>query len=167
VLRGIEYPFSGHNILYAAGFTYSVPYWREHQKWMRHRKKIDNGRRDFVFCTLSGTPIKRFDTSWRAVCKVAGFENLHFHDLRHTFCSNLFLSGADLKDVKEMIGHKDLSMTDRYSHLTISHKLARQEELARFYSHKEADGKSSGEHIGNTEGSKQVILIKKSKLDSA
>ena len=37
-------------------------------------------------------------------------------------------------DVKEMIGHKDLSMTDRYAHLTPAHKLVRQEQLARFYS---------------------------------
>jgi site-specific recombinase XerD len=43
------------------------------------------------------------------------------------------LSGADLKDVKEMIGHADLSMTDRYTHLTNLRKLARQEDLARFY----------------------------------
>jgi site-specific recombinase XerC len=51
------------------------------------------------------------------------------HDLRHTFCSNLVLSGADLKDVKEMIGHADIGMTDRYSHLTAQHKLLMQRQL--------------------------------------
>jgi len=56
-----------------------------------------------------------------------------YHDLRHTFCSNLILSGSDLKDVKEMIGHSDLAMTDRYSHLTNRHKQIRQDELARYY----------------------------------
>jgi site-specific recombinase XerD len=43
------------------------------------------------------------------------------------------LSGADLKDVKEMIGHSDLTMTDRYSHLTVNHKLIRQQKLAEHY----------------------------------
>jgi site-specific recombinase XerD len=33
-----------------------------------------------------------------------------------------------------MIGHKDLSMTDRYSHLTLEHKRSRQEKLAEHYS---------------------------------
>ena len=56
-----------------------------------------------------------------------------YHDLRHTFCSNLILSGSDLKDVKEMIGHKDLSTTDRYSHLTAIHKKHNQERLAAHY----------------------------------
>jgi site-specific recombinase XerD len=32
-------------------------------------------------------------------------------------------AGASLKDVKEMIGHSDISMTDRYSHLRLAHKL--------------------------------------------
>jgi site-specific recombinase XerD len=45
-----------------------------------------------------------------------------------------FLSGADLKEVKEMIGHADISMTDRYSHLTSQHKLKRQQQLAKHYS---------------------------------
>jgi site-specific recombinase XerD len=37
---------------------------------------------------------------------------------------------SDLKDAKEMIGHSDISMTDRYSHLTALHKRSRQERLA-------------------------------------
>jgi site-specific recombinase XerD len=73
----------------------------------------------------------------------AGFPKLHFHDLRHTFCSNLILSGSDLKDVKEMIGHADLSMTDRYAHLTNMRKLARQEDLAKFYASSKGMKKSS------------------------
>ena len=62
-----------------------------------------------------------------------GFDGLHFHDLRHTYCSNLLLSGSTLKDVCEMIGHHDLSMTNRYAHLTMQHKKTRQDILAEFY----------------------------------
>jgi hypothetical protein len=59
--------------------------------------------------------------------------------------------------VKEMIGHRDLSMTDRYPHLTISRKLSRQEELARFYASNTGVLRPSGEHIGNTEGNNGVF----------
>jgi len=107
--------------------------WRERQKWMRHRKRIDANGSDLVFRRLNGEPIKRFDKAWRATCEIAGLNDFHFHDLRHTFCSNLLLSGSDLKDVKEIIGHSDLSMTDRYSHLTLSHKQLRQDMLAEHY----------------------------------
>lgn len=106
----------------------------------------------FVFCRLDGTPIKSFDKAWREARRIAGFDGLHFHDLRHTFCSNLLLSGVDLKDVKEMIGHRDLSMTDRYAHLNIGRKLLNQEKLAKFYSSNNRVLKPSGEHRGNTEG---------------
>lgn len=108
-------------------------YWRDHQQWMRHRKKIEKVKSDHVFCRLDGTPVKGFGRAWRNLCSIAGFEGFHFHDLRHTFCSNLLLAGSNLKDVKEMIGHSDLSMTDRYSHLNLKHKLIQQDRLAAHY----------------------------------
>jgi site-specific recombinase XerD len=82
---------------------------------------------------LNGQPIKRFDSAWRHICKIAKIKDFHYHDLRHTFCSNLLLSGDNIKDVKEMIGHSDISMTDRYSHLTLNHHKAMQEKLAKHY----------------------------------
>jgi site-specific recombinase XerD len=108
--------------------------WRDHLVWMRKRKRILILNDDFVFCRLDGTPIKRFDSAWRNVCRVAGIKNFHYHDLRHTFCSNLILSGSDLKEVKDMIGHRELSTTDRYSHLTAVRKRENQERLAEHYS---------------------------------
>ena len=107
--------------------------WREHQQWMRRRKKIIHNGSSLVFCRLDGRPLTRFDKAWKASCDVAGIRDFHFHDLRHTFCSSLILSGSSLKEVKEMIGHSDISMTDRYSHLTGDHRLYRQEQLAQYY----------------------------------
>jgi len=110
--------------------------WREHLEWMRHRKKIKNIKTDFVFCHLDGSPINNFNKAWWRSLEIAGIQDFHFHDLRHTFCSNLILSGAGLKEVKEMIGHKDIAMTDRYSHLTDEHKNNRQNILAEHYESK-------------------------------
>lgn len=107
--------------------------WQGHLEFMRRRKKIPVVRNDFVFCRLNGAPIKRFDSAWNTICELAGFDDFHYHDLRHTFCSNLIMSGSDIKEAKDMIGHSDLSMTDRYSHLTLLHKKDCQDRLANHY----------------------------------
>jgi integrase len=125
--------------------------WRKHQDWIRHRKRIEDRGPGFVFSKLDGRRLVCFNRSWRKVCEIAGFPSLHFHDLRHTFCSNLILSGGDLKDAKEMIGHRDLKMTDRYAHLTSMRKLSRQEDLARFYANSEGTRESSVPHRSHTE----------------
>jgi len=131
--------------------------WREHQEWMRHRKRVEDKGSGFVFSKLDGRRLGGFSRSWRKARDLAGFPDLHFHDLRHTFCSNLIMSGSDLKDVKEMIGHSDLSMTDRYAHLTSMRKLSRQQDLARFYASGDATNKRTGKHISHTEGKKRVF----------
>lgn len=96
-----------------------------------------NVRTDKVFCRLSEKPINRFDSAWRHICKIAETEDFHYHDLRHTFYSNLLLSGVNIKDVKEMIGHSDIELTDRYSHLTLEHQEAMHDRLAK---HDEGQG---------------------------
>ncbi len=61
--------------------------------------------------------------SFKEVVKRAGIEDFHFHDLRHTFASNLIMQeGVELNDVRECLRHKSMSMTMRYAHLSPKHK---------------------------------------------
>lgn len=58
-----------------------------------------------------------FEKRWRAARAAAGLKDFRFHDLRHTFASWARQGGSDIADVKEALGHSDVSMTMRYAHI--------------------------------------------------
>ena len=50
--------------------------------------------------------------------KNLGFYDITFHSLRHTFCSRLLQAGVPIYKVSKLMGHKDVTITDRiYGHL--------------------------------------------------
>ena len=63
-----------------------------------------------------------FARAWKSVLLTAKIEDFRFHDLRHTFASNLAMAGVALNTIRELMGHSDIEMTIRYAHLAPSHK---------------------------------------------
>jgi site-specific recombinase XerD len=82
---------------------------------------------------MDGTKLKGFKSAWSTVRHKAGMKRFHFHDLRHTFGTNLLTAGGGLKDVKELLGHQDIRSTDRYAHLSLRRKEDIQNKLAAHY----------------------------------
>src|SRR5207245_8929090 len=68
---------------------------------------------DLVFSSSSGGRIVDVRTGFQDACKRAGLTDLHFHDLRHTFASQFVMAGGDLYILKEILGHKSITMTRR------------------------------------------------------
>ena len=76
----------------------------------------------YIFCR-DGHSIKDIRRSFRSALKKAKIENFRFHDLRHTFASQLVMSGVNLNTVRELLGHSDLKTTLIYAHLSKGHKM--------------------------------------------
>jgi len=86
-----------------------------------------------VFPSRTGrTPMKADNFVLRAFKPAlhrAGIANFRWHDLRHTFASRLVMKGVDLRTVQELMGHKTITMTLRYSHLSPQHQLEAVQRL--------------------------------------
>ena len=78
----------------------------------------------FVFWNgEEGKPYGEVKRSFNSAVRRAGIKDFTFHDLRHTFASQLVMAGVDLTTIQELLGHKTLTMTLRYAHLAPSHKV--------------------------------------------
>ncbi len=93
--------------------------------------KSQDGNSEYVFTNPRTrrhyVEIKR---TFVSSCKKADVEDLHFHDLRHTYASRLVRNGVDLNTVKELLGHSSIITTQRYLHSQIEQKRAAVYSLA-------------------------------------
>ena len=76
-------------------------------------------RRPRVLCGADGEPLTQKVV--RVLRRMRGPSSAcarGVHMLRHTFCSHLAMRGAPARAIQELAGHKDLSTTQRYMHLS-------------------------------------------------
>jgi integrase len=84
-------------------------------------RRIDGGK--VFFNAATGNGYETINKAFTRACRLANIVGFRFHDLRHTFASQLVMAGIDITTVKELLGHKTLAMTLRYAHLAPSHKV--------------------------------------------
>ncbi len=63
--------------------------------------------------------------------RAAGLEDLHLHDLRHTFATWARQQGKSLDDVGDLLGHTDPRMTRKYAHAVVDHLREQVGEIER------------------------------------
>ena len=81
-------------------------------------RKADN---PYVICSdhKPGEPIYDLQTTWQKIRKWAGLDDVHIHDLRHTFASNAVAMGMSLPMIGRLLGHTQTQTTARYAHLAL------------------------------------------------
>ena len=75
------------------------------------------GGDDWVFPAEKSSGHVEVSKRFARISKKAGLENFRFHDLRHTAASRMAIAGIPILQMQELLGHKSMSMTKRYSHL--------------------------------------------------
>jgi type 1 fimbriae regulatory protein FimB len=78
---------------------------------------------DFLFTSQKGGKLSEngFWRLFKVVLADAGLEGRSCHSLKHTRASLMIQGGANLADVRQMLGHKSLSSTLLYVHSTDEH----------------------------------------------
>ncbi len=72
----------------------------------------------WVFAHRNGERVQFLQNGFESACKRAGISNFRVHDMRHTCASWLVSAGVPLLEVKELLGHSSIEMTERYAHLS-------------------------------------------------
>lgn len=93
----------------------SVPLNREALAALKSRAAACDGS-VYVFCHGQHriTDIKK---GFGAACRRAGLSDVTPHTCRHTFASWLVTAGVPLYEVRDLLGHSTIKLTERYSHL--------------------------------------------------
>jgi integrase len=81
----------------------------------RHRHLRSN----LVFCRVDGVPLtlRQLRATLTSACKAAGLRRVRWHDIRHSFGSQLSIAGVPLRQVQVWLGHSSIVTTQRYVHL--------------------------------------------------
>lgn len=96
----------------------TIPLNQRLMELLKEKGKVRSIKNKYVFPNMEGNKIdaSKLLRAFRNILRRAQLEDFRFHDLRHTFATRLAQAGVDFYKISKILGHKDIRMTQRYSH---------------------------------------------------
>jgi integrase len=99
-----------------------VPILKEHREWQDAERAAAGEAwqdHDLVFARPDGQPISPREDwdEWKEILTEAGVRDARLHDGRHTAGTLMIEQGVHIRTVMEVLGHSDLRLTQRYTHV--------------------------------------------------
>lgn len=90
--------------------------------YLKHERPTPLSRKEYLFLNyrgeqLTGRSIQRIFEMFRSFLQLE--RHITPHKIRHSFATHLLNTGADLRVVQELLGHKTLSSTEKYTHVSL------------------------------------------------
>jgi integrase len=125
----------------------TIPVSERMAKLLKRRRTDPNGDDHtadaYVFGNAVGEQLDSIKTAWKATCRRAGIDDLHFHDLRREAACRWFEAGVPLHHIRDLLGHADISTTSRYLAVTPT-ELQRSMQMAEERQREQTQQRRSG-----------------------
>jgi integrase len=82
-----------------------------------------------VFSRGDDEALKSFHTAWELAREKANLPDLRFHDLRSEYASRLVEWGVPLSQVRDLLGHSSIVVTERYDRQVLDNLREAAEKL--------------------------------------
>lgn len=96
----------------------TIPLNKAVMELLKQKAKVRQLQIHFVFHSQANSRLMERNLSrafYRAL-ELSEVKDFRFHDLRHTFATRLAQNGIDLYKISKLLGHKDITTTQRYAH---------------------------------------------------
>ena len=90
------------------------------KKALRHIRNFQK-KTEYLFGHKPLSPRLAYNIVKKWGRKAGLLKSVHPHALRHSFATHILTSGSDLRALQELLGHKILTATQKYTHLDLSH----------------------------------------------
>ena len=102
--------------------------------WLEDRKLLDRGLSDTLFLSQNGrilttAMIRKIVQKFSTMIPDTISKNFHPHAFRYTFATHLLENQANLRHIQELLGHASLSVTQRYTNISVTNLQKKFEEF--------------------------------------